>query len=261
MRKDYIISNHAAEDETAFVERYWTEMWDKVVDRGQNARKIENTEEFRAIEPFVKQLAQGAALFDGGCGLGDFVVYFHERGYKSIGYDISRKTIALLQSKFPGVVFQDGDIRQTGLPAGEIDAYYSWGVFEHFENGMRDCLVEAYRILKPGGLLFITVPFDNLRQTLRGVFESPMPLRSQARFYQWRFTRAELAREVEASGFKVEQLKPLYKREGLLRMFMHDFRLPGHWLLTRGASRALAPMVPGVIVGHMLLAIARKPRD
>ncbi len=261
MRKDYIISEHTAEDETAFVERYWTEMWDQAADRGQNARKIELTEEYRAIEPFIRQLPPGATLFDGGCGLGDFVVYFHQRGYKSIGYDISRKTIALLREKFPGVSFHDGDIRQTGLPSGDIDAYYSWGVFEHFENGMRDCLLEAYRVLRPGGLLFITVPFDNLRQSLRGAFEAPKPLGPRARFYQWRFTRAELAREVEAAGFQVEQLTPLYKREGLLRLLMHDLRLPGHWLLTRGASRALSPLLPGVVIGHMVLAVARKPAE
>ncbi len=259
MRKDYIISSHDTVDETAFVERYWTEMWDKVADRGQHARKIENTEEYRAIETYIRQLPASAKLLDGGCGLGDFVVYFHDRGFQSLGYDISRKTISLLQQRFPGVAFQDGDIRKTGLPDADVDAYYSWGVFEHFENGMKDCVTEAYRVLKPGGYLFITVPFDNIRQSLRAAFEAPKPFDKRSRFYQWRFTRAELAREIEACGFKLDRLQPLSKREGLLRSFMHDFGLPGHWLLTRGASRALAPIMPGALIGHMLLAVARKP--
>ncbi len=259
MRKDYIVSAGSPGDETAFVEKYWTEVWDRVAGRAGHSRKIEATEEYRVMAPYLDRLPVGARFLDGGCGLGDFVLYFHQRGFSSAGMDLSRKTIGILREKFPDVDFSDGDIRHMDIPDSSIDVYYSWGVFEHFEAGMGECVAEAYRILKPGGCLFITVPFDNLRHALRATFETPKPATTGARFYQWRFTRAELMRELTLKGFGVERLHPISKREGVSRSLHHDFGLPFEWRLTRAASRLLAPVMPGGLIGHMIMAVARKP--
>jgi SAM-dependent methyltransferase len=212
------------------------------------------------MRQYVDRLPRGARIVDGGCGLGEYVVYFHNRGFSTLGVDLSEKTISALRARFPAIGFVAGDIRALDLPSESVDAYLSWGVFEHFEAGPGACIAEARRVLKPDGLLFLTVPFDNVRHAVRGAFErvrSPLP---GARFYQWRFTRAELARELTVGGFRVEYLQPISKREGLLRSLHFDFGMPFGWVATRALARMLHPAIPGGLIAHMLMAVARKPR-
>jgi SAM-dependent methyltransferase len=259
MRKDYIVSTGLPIDETTFVEEYWTKVWERIDEKAKRPDDVAKTEEYGVIAPYLATLQPGARILDGGCGLGEFVAYFHSKGFEPVGVDLSRKTIALLQQKYPAMTFTEGDIRNLSFGNDSFDAYFSWGVFEHFEAGPGACIREAFRILKPGGLLFITVPFDNFRQALRGVLERAKPATAGARFYQWRFTRAELAREITACGFNIEKLQTISKQEGVSRLLHHDIGLPFEWFATKALRRLLTPVVPAGFVAHMLMAVARKP--
>lgn len=212
------------------------------------------------MAPYMAKLTKGARVLDGGCGLGDWTLYFARKGFSVVGLDLSRQTVEQLQARFPEAEFVDGDIRSTGFPDATFDAYFSWGVFEHFESGLQDCVREAFRIVKPGGLLFVSVPLDNLRHAILGSLARPRQAEDRLRFYQWRLTRAELARELGIGGFEVLDVQPINKRQGVLRSLHHEFGLPYEWLLTKGLSGLLAPLLPGSLIAHMVMAMARKPR-
>ena len=260
MRKDYIqASGKDLMDETEFVAAHWTEVWQREGGPQGRAKKIRRQDEYLKIQPYFRDLPPGARMFDGGCGLGDWVLALADDGYRTVGLDLSERTIEQLHEKYPDREFRAGDIRATGFGDQEFDAYLSWGVFEHFEAGPQDCLKEAFRILKPGGLLFISVPLDNLRQSIKGTFAAPHPGVAGDRFYQYRFTRTELARELSIAGFELIKLYPIHKRQGILRSLHHEFGLPYGWLLTRALSVALLPFLPGWWIAHMMLAVARKP--
>ena len=175
------------------------------------------------------------------------------------GLDLSRETIGQLQARFPDAEFAAGDIRHTAFADAEFDAYFSWGVFEHFEAGLQPCIAEAFRVLKPGGYLFISVPLDNVRHGILGALRRGRPSGGTLRFYQWRLTQAEIANELAIGGFDVIHTHPIHKRQGVLRSLHHECGLPYGWSLTKGLSVALAPLVPGAFIAHMLFAVARKP--
>lgn len=264
MRKDFVVQDDSSEDEAAFVERYWTEKWDALGGPGDTVARITRREDYRAMAPYLDRLPSGAQLLDGGCGLGEFVVHLTHRGLPTLGLDISRKTVEALSVRFPEARFEVGDIRATGLPDASIDGYFSWGTFEHFEAGLEPCILEALRILKPGGYLFITVPFDNLRHALRAAADrvgNAAPGATQTRFYQWRLTRGELRQTLARCGFDVIEVRPIGKRQGVLRSLQHEFGLPHDWRLSRAFSAALAPLLPGGLIAHMLFAAARKPAE
>ena len=260
MRKDYIVATEPADHETEFVEKYWTAAWEREGGPQGRADRIPRKEEYRAMAPYIARLPKGARLLDGGCGLGDWTLCFARQGFSVAGLDLSRQTVAQLKARFPEAEFVDGDIRRTVFPDNGFDAYFSWGVFEHFESGLQDCVREAYRIVKPGGWLFITVPLDNLRHAMLTALTPALPAAGiRLRFYQWRLTRAELARELAIGGFEVLETRPMHKRQGVLRSLHHAFGLPYEWLLTKGLSVVLAPFVPGSFIAHMVFAVARKP--
>ncbi len=264
MRKDFVeIDDNQGESEIAFVERYWTEVWKREGGPKAAIDKIPDKAEYRVMQPYVESLPKGARLLDGGCGLGDWSVYLTRQGYPTLGLDISRETIPKLKALFPDAEFVVGDIRETGLPAASFDGYFSWGTFEHFEEGLDRCVAEAWRVLKPGGYLFVSVPFDNLRHALRAAVDrkrQAKPRPGCERFYQWRLTRAELRGLLAHGGFDVLDVRPIHKRQGVLRSLHHEFGLPYEWRATKVLSALLAPVVQGGLVAHMLMAVARKPK-
>ena len=262
MRKDYIEVSQNDEREIAFVEKYWTKVWEQEGGPGNKKSQIQNKEEYLVMSKWLSHLPLGSNLLDGGCGLGEWTDFFTQQGYPTLGLDISRDTILQLQSLLPNLDFRVGDIRDTGIADASIDGYFSWGTFEHFESGLSPCINEAFRILKPGGLLFTSVPFDNLRHALRAACDwkrKENPERQKTRFYQWRLTRGEFRHQLAQSGFEVLAIHAIGKRQGVLRSLQHEFGLNYKWFFSRALSAAVAPFIPSGLIAHMLIAVARKP--
>ena len=252
------------EDELSAIEAQWTRTWEAKGGPRDHADLITKREEFRIMWPYVQRLPKGGRLLDGGCGLGDWTVWFTRAGYPTVGLDVSKATIAKLKTAFPDIAFSVGDIRATGFPDAFFDGYFSWGTFEHFEEGFDRVVAEAMRVLKPGGLLFVSTPFDNLRHSLHAVLGGRRRLEPQAaptRFYQWRLTRGELAGILARHGFAVDDVRMIQKRHGLQRFFGSNFGLAETSISCRGLSMVASPFVPRVAMSHMILAIARRPED
>jgi len=266
MRKDYIpVSDVGSSmDESTFVEEYWSRIWDGRHLTDSARTEIEKREEFKWMNPYLSQLPVNSRLLDGGCGLGEWTLYYTSRGFEVIGLDLSRSTIERLKSRFPNHRFVVGDIRNTQFADQYFDAYFSWGTFEHFEEGLGTCLREARRILKPQGHLFISVPFHNgrhLRADRRELwqldrnYDKEKGYKSLMRFYQWRLTKYELRRELELNGFRTLLVKPIHKMQGLHRMVEHDLGITRQSPLHKVAVALLYPFAPSSYAAHMILGI------
>jgi SAM-dependent methyltransferase len=262
-RDDRPLDASEGSTEIEAIEAQWTRKWDELGGPKGDVSAIEKRmrwkEEFNILAPHLERLPKGARLLDGGCGMGEWTVYLTRRGYPTTGLDVSRKTVAHLQSLFPDMEFAVGDIRATGFPDNVFDLYFSWGTFEHFEEGFGPVVREAYRVLKPGALLLTSMPFDNLRISWNAI-HAPYRLQPGAaeRFYQWRMTRGELAHVLAKEGFAVEDVHIIGKRQGIQRMLQHTFGFNPTSTVTRGLAFALAPFIPATWIGHMVLAVARK---
>lgn len=257
MKKDYIPALLPGDSEVDFVQSYWTDVWERSGGPSLKFKSIQSSEEFKTINKFFKSLPLNSKTLDAGCGLGNWTVELNSLGYNTVGLDLSTSTIVQLKSLFPNVVFDSGDLRNTSFDSSSFDAYISWGVFEHFEAGPRECLTEAFRLIKPNGLLCISVPFDNLRHSFLSHFVKKVS-QKPLRFYQYRFTQQELINELTISGFVPICIRPIHKRQGILRCLHHEFGLPYDWFATKALSVILQPFIPSFLVSHMLIAVARK---
>jgi SAM-dependent methyltransferase len=158
-------------------------------------------------ETFLKYLPKAEQIIEAGCGLGAWVIFLTEHGYRIDGIDNNRAVVEELKAWNPGLSVQEGDILNLPYPAETLGAYISLGVVEHFENGCDAALREAYRLLKPGGLIFLTVPLINpfrrlIAHPLRALYLGFRTLKGHPRYFaEYRYTRREAEQLLIRNGF------------------------------------------------------------
>lgn len=139
-------------------ETFWDKNW-------QNSC-IEDAIKFCEISPLKPILdtyfPKKGKILEGGCGLGQFVIYYKNRGYDIQGVDFAPRVIERILTYDKTVKVQKGDISKLPYPDNYFSAYYSGGVVEHLEEGPKQALREAHRVLKKEAVLIITVPYFNL---------------------------------------------------------------------------------------------------
>lgn len=280
MRKDYILIDKKEDciSGIEFIENYWSNQW--LHDANQNSViaycGVANEEEYSIMKPYLETLPKRSRLLDAGCGLGQWTAFLTKEGFEVYGVDISKSTIELLRSKFPNLKFAHGDVRNLEFPDNYFDAAFAWGVFEHFEEGLQPCIVESFRVLRPGGYLFLSVPYHNLRHILCGFsrWESWDQFLATAlkkndsigpnvvRFFQWRLTTPELSRELAIGGFKVLETHPI-----TISLILQRLRAaPTLFALRPGTisyklTRWFLQHLPVRAFAHMIMGVGQKPGD
>jgi len=99
----------------------------------------------------------GMKFLESGCGRGEFLKHFQCMGLDCHGLDRSGESRALLEAS--GIPIETCDVEQERLPFADntFDVLYNKSFLEHLRDPDR-FLMEARRVLKPGGLLLCLVP-------------------------------------------------------------------------------------------------------
>ncbi len=102
------------------------------------------------------QMKKGQTLLEVGCGRGDFLDGFSKLGLNCMGVDLQPE---VAPKHYPHLKAEKCDIESERLPFADnsIDIIYSKSVLEHL-NKPDKYLVEAFRVLKKGGLILTLVP-------------------------------------------------------------------------------------------------------
>ncbi len=122
----------------------------------------------------------GAAILDWGCGPGRVIRHFPELVEKGAFYgsDYNRQSIAWCASTFTDIYFHSNDLMPGLVYEKEMfDLVYAISIFTHLSKEAHEAwLNELIRVLKPGGILFITLHGNSFRKKLtpkeRQLYES-----------------------------------------------------------------------------------------
>jgi SAM-dependent methyltransferase len=205
---------------------YWEEHWQGNFSSLLESARLGKLGEFEY--PFTKYLPKDGPILEAGCGRGKYVCALQSLGYQIEGIDYAAKTIQQIRAIAPDLDVREGNIYAIDRPDNTYAAYISIGALEHDFAGPLAGLAEAYRVLCPGGLALISVPYLNWprRRLWRNLPEAlSEELSNGLRFYQDHLDEEHFAQEIQATGFTILEIFPY----GLLGGFVRDWRL-GRWL-------------------------------
>jgi SAM-dependent methyltransferase len=187
---------------------YWQRLWSQQELDRQHERARRGHVAWQLRATIFRFLTPGARVLEAGCGLAAFTVAMHARGFRAEGVDNETEVIARLQTRYPGIPFFVGDVRHLhGLASESYDALYSPGVCEHFREGPEDCIIEARRLIKKGGILAVSTPcLNDLHRALirSGRLREP----AVGEFYQYGFSIDGMERMLTSLGFDILRSRP-----------------------------------------------------
>jgi SAM-dependent methyltransferase len=222
---------------------------------------------------FERLLPKNGRILEAGCGIGRWVVWLRRKGYQVVGMDFSEEALHRVERHVPETPVARADLFAIPAAAATFDAILSLGVVEHAVGGPQPALQELRRVLKPDGLLLLSVPFNNLFR--RAVFNHVLRtaeriFRRRGRsveFAEYRFDRREIEDFLRQAGFEphaffIDELQPP-KSIGIAIDLAPLFGVPGRtWDLNRAGRAVRAAcdaLSPWLTAGCVLCAARAVP--
>lgn len=213
--------------------------------------RLRNTHEVRLVR---RHLPRGGRVVDAGCGTGEWVIVLRRAGLQAEGLDYSPNLVARLRQEYPEIPWSSGDIRSMPYENDTFDGVMSLGVIEHDEAGPQAALREFFRVIRPGGIVAVSVPNDSKYK--RTVSLADYPDGPDTAFFQYFMTEDELAAFVREAGFDVV-VSETTRRPSL------DLLWPGHPF--KGRVAAVVTLAVSILFrwtrryDGMIICIGRKP--
>jgi len=239
--------------------------WENIWDTASVERELQEMNYPRAqqsIRIYTEHLPKNGVILEAGSGLGAIVITLRRMGYNLIGLDYAVKALHTSHGYDPTLPLVAGDVHALPHATNSLDGYLSFGVLEHFEHGMQPALKEAFRILKPGGVMILTIPYPNVvnrlvawRRKRQGI-----TVLNDDEFYESTYTRDALYQNVTGVGFKVEAIIPTSHSYTLWGLG-GPFRAKGYYQ-TSALAEVLGSVLKRILpwpFNFSTLVVARKP--
>jgi len=242
---------------------FWDRRWQQqplTQERFEQSRKYGS---YPVLDTLYKRyIPKNEPIVEAGCGLGTTVAALQGMGFQIEGIDYAQNTIQRILEIDPSMPVRVCDVLDIDVEDEYYAAYLSYGVVEHRRAGPEPFLEEAYRVLRPGGYAFITVPYVNPLRKLKGWLGMFRKSPGTTPFYQYAFGRQEFEDYLKQQGFiilewttydfpktlsdEAKWMTNLYKIKGigwrLKRWLENSQYFESHW-------------------GHMLMVVAQKPTN
>lgn len=182
----------------------------------------------KRVRRVIARTSQAGTVLDIGCATGGFLNGMQEHGWTCYGVEPSSYAAGYARQRFGLNVFH-GYLKDASYPENFFDVITLWDVLEHIAHPKEDLAI-IYKILKPGGLLTISMPNSDAWE--RFWFGKYWAGWDVPRHY-YIYNQTNIGRLLSQCGFQVEGISSFTGRHGVLALsiefWMRDHSLPG-WL-------------------------------
>ena len=214
-----------------------------------------------AVIETIPIIKKGRSILEAGCGTGRVVKYLSDKGYTIEGIEKNGSIVEQIRQKH-NINIHQGDILNIPRPDNHYDYVLSYGTIEHFEEGPEKVMAEMKRVLKPDGILIVTVPSFNLfRQKRYTKGDGYYKFMANRTFYEYRFTPDEFRDICINAGFRIIRDIPISHMDGMFHEKLADVEFK-NWMFYPSKSCLIIndeyKKIP-FFHNHQHLAICQKP--
>jgi SAM-dependent methyltransferase len=162
----------------------------------------------KLLDHLVVQGCASGELLDVGCFSGLFLGHAHARGFSVVGVEPNRDAHLYVTRFLKFEVFH-GSLKAARFSAGRFSVATFHDVIEHVPDPVSE-LREAWRVLRPGGLLLLTTP--NARGLIQRFVKAKRRLTGQpwcpiddVPWHLWGFTPHTMANCIARAGFRIKE--------------------------------------------------------
>ena len=173
------------------------------------------TKHERATPIFREYLGKGGMrILESGCGTGRWRAYFETLGNRAFGVDDSWDPLRVAREHDPQMNLARANALFTPFKNDSFDAAFSSYVAEHFEDGPEVLFREIHRVLKPNGIFFVVVPFNNtfrrfvVNPALQAFYAAWRFRGKPLGFTEFRYTKEEVDGFLARTGFETLRVEP-----------------------------------------------------
>ncbi|WP_148680404.1 class I SAM-dependent methyltransferase [Halovivax ruber] len=175
------------------------------------------------VEPLLPELS-GARVLDAGCGIGEYVGRFLERGADVVGFDASAEATAIARKRYGDrATFYRADLTEPleFVPDDAFDLVFCNLVLDHVED-WKPAFTAFRRHLAPDGeLVFTTIHpmrrYRRHRDELSGYHETDSYVlewgETDAQIVQYHRPIEEIVDSLGESGFRLDEFREIRPRE------------------------------------------------
>ena len=130
------------------------ESYYETIDGGYEGLLEKKRAEWRQLFEELAQHTQKGPLLEVGCAKGFCSAMARDLGWSPLGIDISKNDVEYARKKH-GLEVIHGTLPEAGLETDRFNVVVMWSVIEHLHNPQQ-VLDEAFRVLRPGGVISVT---------------------------------------------------------------------------------------------------------
>ncbi len=182
-------------------------------------------------------------ILDAGCGPGRDAQWFRERGFQTIGVDLSAGMLAEARRRVPGVDFRQADLRHLDFPDGYFDGIWCAAALLHLSRADVPSVLASFHRLLGHGFLWLSLKAGEGEV----ITSAPYGAENPRRFTY--FSRTEIELLLERAGFDVHRVDEEARSPG-----------PSHpWLSILAQTKLRTPLLATIAIlfdeaGRVLLS-------
>ncbi|MFZ2154098.1 MAG: class I SAM-dependent methyltransferase [Candidatus Moraniibacteriota bacterium] len=146
---------------------------------------------------FLDLLPEGGLALDVGCAGGRDSKRLVEKGFNVVGIDLVDEFLDYAKINVPKAEFSKMDVLELNFSANKFDVILANAILLHLEKeNARRALEKLYKVLKPGGKIFIGVKMG------QGTSYTTDKLSEERRLFVY-YSKAEIEETIRQKGFSI----------------------------------------------------------